>query len=217
MFSEVRNQQSLVLWDTSGPQTRQIVFELPSNKLATIYVPERLMGSTSMQMGVGPHCADPNQRIVGVVCRARYGKANLGDDYVIIVSAADLRLHASSQRVGDQRIGWEKWQPFATIVRVELTITDASCISGSRFFAVLRGVWYTEYVVLLRVYDFSPGARARRPPKRPAMQDLIVNVGRVVERNGTTSWALSEDNLLLFHVSVGYQIHGSLVKRSDAL
>jgi len=188
------------------------VFELPSKKLERAYVPQRLMSSAPTQRGIGLHRADPKQRIVGVVCQGFYQGGHLVDHYVmVIISTADLRAHASIQSVGELRVRWEKWQSSATIVKLESSITGATHISGSRFFAVVRGVPYTKYATLLRIYDFSPGARGRRHPTRSAVQDLIVNAGRVVEQTDTTSWELSEDNLLMFHVSAEYRIHEFLV------
>jgi len=214
--------KGLVLWDTSGPQARETVFELPSDKLAAIYVPERFMGSAPTRRGTGLHSADPNQRIVGVVCRAIYGGIRLGDDYIIIISTPDLRAYASTQNMGEHamcwgghRIWWGKWRTSATIMRVELSNTVATCISGSRFFAVVTG--YLGRTTLLRIHDFSPGASGQRHPDRPVVQELVVNAARVEGQSGTTSWALSEDNLLMFHVSAGYWHHVFLVKRSDAL
>jgi len=211
------NQALLVLWDTSGPQARQWVFEMAWNRLDIAYVPERFMRSASVQSGIGLHRADPNQGIVGIICQGSYGGTRLDDDYMIIVSIADLCAHASTQNAGDHRIRWEKWQSSTTIVRINLAITTVACISGSRFFAVVRGVSYTTYATLLRIYDFSPGARGGRHPDRPPVRDLIVNAGRVVKKVGTTSWAISEDNLLMFNVSGGSQTYEFLVQLSDAL
>jgi len=200
--SEDSDEPLLVFWDTSGPQPRQWVFEMPSNKLDVIYAPERLASSASLQSGIGLHRADPNQRIVGVVCKGSYGHIRLDDDYMMVISTADLCAHVSTQGAGVQRIHWEKWQSSVTIVRINFAITTVSRISGSRFFAVVRGLSYTEYATLLRIYDFSPDARGRRHPNRPSVRDLIVNAGPVVRQVGTASWDCSEDNLLMFHVSV---------------
>lgn len=200
-LSESSEVLLLVLWDTSGPRALQTVFETSSFKLGAVYAPERLMSSASMWSGMGLHRADPNRRVVGVVCQGSYGGVRLDDDYLIIISTADLCAHASSTR--DPRIGWGEWQSSATIVRVKLEITAVACISGSRFFAVVKGVSHTAYATLLRIYDFSPGARGRRHPNRPLVRDLIVNAGCVERQPGTTSWGFSEDNLLMFHVSVG--------------
>ena len=181
------------------------MFELPSDKLAAIYVPQRFMGSPPMRRGIGLHRADSNQRIVGVACRASYGSVRLSDDYIIIINTADLRAHA----IGGQRICWEEWRSSATIVRVELSITTATCVSGSSFFALLRGPAYLGRETLLRIYDFSPGATRRRDPNTSAVRELVVDTG-VVGQSNVTTWALSEDNLLMFHVSSGYRIQGFL-------
>ena len=58
---EAGNEPLLVLWDTSGPQPLQRVFEMPLNKTDTAHVPEGLMSSASMQNNIGLHRADPNQ------------------------------------------------------------------------------------------------------------------------------------------------------------
>ena len=209
-LNEGTDVQSLVLCDTSGPQARQCVFELPSNRLAAIYEPQRFVGSPPMQRGTGLHRADPNQRIVGVACHAVYGTALLNDTYTIIIDTVGLRARASTQSVGEQRLGWEEWRSSATIVRVELSITAAAYVSGSSFFALVTGPSDLGRETLLRIYDFSPGAMRRRDPNTPAVRDLIVATGRVGVQSGSASWALSEDNLLMFHVSAGYQIHGFL-------
>jgi len=152
-----------------------------------------------MQSGMGLHRADPNQRIVGVVCQGSHGDVRLDDDYMLVISIADLCAHASAQGAGEPRIRWGKWRSSVTIVRIKLAITAVTSISGSRFFAIVRGVSYTAYATLLRIYDFSPGARGRRHPNRPPVRDLIVNAGQVVKQVGTVSWDFSEDNLLMFH------------------
>lgn len=170
-----------------------------------------------MRRGIGLHRADPNQRVVAVACRATYGTVRLSDDYIIVINTADLRVHASAQSVEEQRIRWEEWRSSATIVRVELSITAVTGVSGSSFFAMIRGPSYLGSQTLLRIYDFSPGATRRRDPNAPATRDLVVDVGSVVGQYSVSSWALSEDNLLVFYVSVGYRIHGLLVYRSDAL
>ncbi|KAF9648797.1 hypothetical protein BDM02DRAFT_2056462 [Thelephora ganbajun] len=200
--SELSKDGVLVLWDTSGPQPRQSMFEMPSNKLDVVYIPERLMTSASIQSGIGLHRADPNQRIVGVVCQGSYGDVRLDDYYMITISTADLCAYASAQNAGESKIRWEKWQSSATIVRIDLKITTVTCISGSRFFAVVKGVSYTAYATLLRIYDFSPGARGRRHTERPAVKNLIVNAGRMVKQVGTASWDFSEDNLLMFNTHI---------------
>jgi hypothetical protein len=176
---------------------------MPSSKLDVVYVPERLVSSVSVQGGIGLHRADTNQRIVGVVCQGSYGDVRLDGDYMMVINTADLCAHASAQSAGEPRIHWEKWQSSTTIVRITLAITTAVCISGSRFFAVLKGVSYTTYATLLRIYDFSPGARGRRHPNRSPVQDLIVNAGRIAKQVDHTHWDFSEDNLLMFHVSAG--------------
>lgn len=200
----VSDDPLLVLWDTSEPQPRRCIFEMPWDKLDVVYVPERLVSSASAEGGVGLHHADPNQRAVGVVCKGSYGDVRLDDDYMMIISTADLCAHASTQSAGEWKIRWEKWISSTTIVRINFAITAVACISGSRFFAVVKGVSHTPYANLLRIYDFSPGARGRRHPNRPPVQTLIVNAGLVVKPVGTTSWDFSEDNLLMFNVSAGW-------------
>ena len=208
--TEVSNQPLLVLWDTSGSKTRQSVFEMPSNKLGTVYVPERFVGSVSTQRDVGIQRADPNQKIIGVVCQGFRTGCRLDDDYMVVVSTADLRVRASTQSAGELRIRWGEWQSSATIVRVKLSSASAAYISGSRFFALVRGDSDTKDATL-RVYDFSPGARGQRHPNRPAVQELVVYAACVVGQHDITSWAFSEDNLLMFLVSTGHQIHGFLM------
>lgn len=205
---------SLVLWDTSVPKPRQLMFETPSNKLDIVYVPKRLMGSASIQSGIGLHRADPTHRIVGVICRGSYGDTPLDDDYMMIVSTVDLRTHASTQSEGEHRIRWEKWKSSATIVRIGLGITTVACVSESRFFAVVKGASYTTYAILLRVYDFSPGARGGRRPNKPPVRTVIVNAARVLTTIDNAGWAFSEDNFLLFNVSTrwpDFQFSGATV------
>jgi len=191
--------KSLALWDTSAPQPRQLIFELPSNKHEIVYVPKRLMNSVSIRGGIGLHRADPNHRIIGVVCDGLYGDVHLDDDYVLIVRTADLCAHASTRSAGEHRIRWDKWKLSATIVRIGSGIPAMACVSGSRVFAMVRGVSYTAYVILFRIYDFSPGVRGRRHPNMPPVQDLIVNAGRVLKEVDNATWDFSEDNLLMFN------------------
>lgn len=191
----------LAVWDISEPQQQWYHFEMPSNKLDVAYTPKRLIDSMSVQRGVGLHRADPNQEIVGVVCQGSSEDARLDDDYMIIITIADLCAHAPAQSAGEHNIRWEEWQPSTTIVRINFAITPVACISGSRFFAIIKGLSYTAYATLLRIYDFSPGTRGRRHPKRPPVRDLVVNAGRVVKEVGLVNWAPSEDNLLMFNVS----------------
>ena len=127
-------------------------------------------------------------------CQGSHGGVPLDDDYVMMVSTADLRAHASTQSAGEHNVRWEKWKSSATVVRIDLGITTAACVSGSRFFAIVRGVSYTVYAILLRTHDFSPGARGRRYPDKPPVRDLIVNAGRVLKKIGDASWDFSEDN-----------------------
>ena len=183
----------LVLWDTSR-SARQIVFELNIDD-----VPKRFTDYASMQGGIGLHRADPNQRIIGVVCQGFRG-----EEYLVVISVADLRACSLTQSA---KIPWGEWRRFATIVRSP-GLMD-TCISGSRFFAFGP--------TLLRIHDFSPGARGRRHPNRPAVQDFIMNVGHVADQSNPVGGALSEDNSLMFYVSAGYRIYGLLVQRSDAL
>lgn len=192
---------SLVLWDTSVPQPRQLVFEMPSDKL--VYIPKLFTSSASIQGGIGLHRADPNHRIVGVVCQASFAGVQLDDEYMMIINTADLCAHGLAQRTGERRIRWEKWKSSATIVRINPKITTVSRISGSRFFAIVNGVSYTTYAIILRMYDFSPGARGRRHPKKPPVRTLTVNAGRVLKRIDDATWDFSEDNLLVFNVSIG--------------
>lgn len=198
---DTRTGGMLAVWDTSEPQQQWYHFEMPSNQLDVVYVPERLADSMSVQRGVGLHRADPNQEIVGVVCQGSYGDVRLDDGYMIVITIADLCTYASAQGAGEHKIRWEAWQPFTTIVRINFAITPVACISGSRFFAIVKGLSYAGYATLLRIYDFSPGARGRRHPKRSPVRDLVVNAGRVVKEAGLVTWALSEDNLLMFNVS----------------
>jgi hypothetical protein len=204
---------SLVLWDTSVPQPRQLMFEMPSNKLDIVCVPARLMGSASTQGGIGLHRADPNHIIIGVFCQGWYGGAPLNDDYMMFVSIADLRAHASIQSAEEHWIRWEKWKSSATIVRIDLGISIVASVSGSRFFAIVKGVSYTTYA-LLRIYDFSPGARGRRHPNKPPVRTIIVNAGHALKKIDNASWAFSEDNLLMFNVSTtwpDFQVSGTMV------
>ena len=196
-------QKSLVLSDTSVPQTRQLVLEMPVNKLDVVYTPQRLMGSRSAQGGIGLHRADKNHRIIGMFCQGSYGDVPLDGYYMMIVSTGDLCAHALTQSEGELKISWERWKSSATIVKIDLGITTVACTLGSRFFAVVKGVSYTAYAILLRVYDFSPGARGRRHPNRPPVRNLIVNAGHVLKKIDNAAWDFSEDNLLMFNVSSG--------------
>lgn len=201
--SDHSENASLVLLDTSVPQLQQLVFEMPSNKLDVVYVPKRLVGSGSIQDGIELYRADPNYRVVGFFCEGSYGDVPLDDHYMMIVSTANLLAHVPAQCAGEHRIRWEEWKSSVTIVRINLRITTVACIWGSQFFAIVKGVSYTAYATLLRIYDFSPGARGRRHPNRPPVRDLIVNAGRVLKKIDNATWCFSEDNLLMFNVSIG--------------
>ena len=74
---------------------------------------------------------------------------------------------------------------------------------GSRFFVIAR-LPYALYATLLRIYDFSPGARGRRYPNRYSMPNLVIHVGHLVGRAAAKDWDFSEDNLLIFRVSAGF-------------
>ena len=123
---------SLVFWDTSVPQPRQLVFEMSSNELDVSYVPNRLMSSASTQGCMRLYRADPNNRIVRVFFEGSYGDVH--DNYMLIVSTANLCGHASAQSAGELKIRWEKWKSSTTIVRIDLGITTVARISGPPVF-----------------------------------------------------------------------------------
>lgn len=66
---------------------------------------------------------------------------------------------------------------------------------------MIRGFSWT-FVELLRIYDLSPGTRGERYPNRPPVRDIVLNLGRGATDEGKKVWGFSEDNLLLFHVSL---------------
>ena len=191
----------LVLWDTSGSQTQWCLFETPSDKVDVVYRLQHLMSSASAWSGIGLHRADPNQGIVGVVYQASHRNVRPSGTSVVIISTADLCAYASTRSADEQEIRWEKWRSSAEVMKIDPAFKTTACISGSRFFAVIEGIFYTPHAKLLRVYDFSPGARGRRHPNRPPVRGHILNAERVAKHIGTISWNVSEDNLLMFNVS----------------
>jgi hypothetical protein len=151
--------------------------------------------------GMGLHRSDPARRVVGIPCRGVCSKVRRDDDYMIVINAADMCAYTSGKARTTTRIPWWKWERSTTVIKIALSVTKAIAISGCRFFAMTRGFSWT-FVELLRIYDLSPGTRGGRYPNRPPVRDIMLNLGRGATDEGKKVWGFSEDNLLLFHVSL---------------
>ena len=160
------------------------------------YKPKSLMDCNWAPTGVGLHRSDPARRIVGILSIHR------GDDYMIVVNAADVRAHTHENTGATTRIPWRRWERSRTIIKIALSVTKATTISGCRLFAMTKGVSGWASIELLRIYDFSPGTRSGQYPNRPPVRDITLNLGRGTADKGDKTWRFSEDNLLLFHVSL---------------
>ena len=159
------------------------------------YKPKSLMDYSWAPAGVGLHRSDPDRRVVGILC------VHQGDDYMIVVNAADMCAHAYKSTGATTKIPWRSWERSTTMIKIALSVTKATAIFGCRLFAMMKGVSGWTSVELLRIYDFSPGTRSGRYPNRPPVRDITLNLGHGTADRGDKIWCFSEDNLLLFHVS----------------
>ena len=205
---EQSTMRSLVVWDTTTTKERQLVFEMPTEKTGTYYEPKSLVNHSWASTGVGLHRSDSTRRAIGILCRGTRDKVHRNDDHMIIINAADVHVQASRKSSGTTRIPWQTWERSTTVIKVAFSMTKATAIVGCRLFAMMNGVSGWNCIELLRIYDFSSGTRGGGYPNRPPARDILLNLGRGVVDEGKKIWCFSEDNLLLFHVS----LHPTLVR-----
>lgn len=198
---EESTERSLVVWDTTTLEGRQLIFEMPVGKADMLYKPKSLMDYSWAPTGVGLHRSDPTRRAVGILCRGVRGKSSKDDDYIVVINAADMCTHAYRNTRTTTKIPWRRWERSTTVIKVALSVTKATAISGCQLFAMTKGFSGWNFIELLRIYDFSPGTRSGRFPNRPPVRDVTLNLGRGTADGGRKIWCFSEDNLLLFHVS----------------
>lgn len=191
------------MWDTTTVKERELVFGMPT--CGVLYKPKRLVDNGWTQANDGLHRSDPTRRAIGILCGGDRGKAHKSEDYVIVISAADMCAHASGKGAFAKKIPWKTWERSATVIQTSRSVMHTISISGSRLFAMTKGFSGWNFIELLRIYDFSVGARGRRYPNRPSVRDVLLNLGRGVVDEGDKVWCFSEDNLLLFHVSLPFR------------
>ena len=149
----------------------------------------------------GLHRTDPTKRAIGILCRRTRGKVHESDDYMIVINAAAVCAH-TFRKSRTTRVPWQIWERSTTTIQIALSATKTTALCGSRFFAMTRGLSGWNFLELLRVYDLSTGTRSGRNPARSPVGDILLNLGRGVVDRGEKIWCFSEDNLLLFHVSL---------------
>jgi len=181
---------------------RQLIFEMPTGKNGTYYRPKSLVDHSWASTGMGLHRSDPTRRVVGILCRGTQDKVHRNDDYMIVINAADVCVQASRKRSGTTKIPWRTWERSITVIQVAFSVTKATAVAGCRLFAMTNGFSGWNFIELLRIYDFSTGTRSGRHPNRPPVRDILLNLGRGTVDEGKKIWYFSEDNLVLFHVSL---------------
>lgn len=199
-------EHSLVMWDTTTANERQLTFGMPTGGI--LYKPKGLVDYSWAPAGIGLHRSDPARRAVGVLCRVNRGKAHKDDGYMIVINAGALRAHGSKKCSSTTKIPWKAWEHSTTVIQTSRSATKAISISGGWLFAMMKGFSGWNFIELLRVYDFSAGTQGGRYPNRPPARDVLLNLGRGTVDEGKKDWCFAEDNLLLFHVS----LHPSLVR-----
>jgi len=187
------------------------VFEMPTGEADLLYEPKKLISHSRAPTGEGLHRSDPARRAVGILCHGTQEKVHQYD-CIVVINAADLCAHASSKSSATT-ILWRTWERSTTVIRIVRSVTGTTAISGCRLFAMTKGLSGLKFIELLRIYDFSTGTRSGRYPNRPPVRDVLLNLGHGVVDKGDKIWCFSEDNLLLFHVS----LHLSLVLRRTGL
>ena len=188
----------LALWDTTTTKEQQLIFEMPTRNADMVYEPKGLMDYSWAQTGIGLHRSDPARRAVGILCR----KVHQDADYMIVINAAGLRAHTSRNARVMEKVPWQEWEHSTTVIKIAPSMTKTTTISGCRLFAMTKGFSGLNSLELLRIYDFSPGTRSGRYPNRPPVRDILLNLGHGTADRGDKRWCFSEDNLLLFHVSL---------------
>jgi len=167
-----------------------------------LYKPKSLVDHSWASSGAGLHRSDLTRRVIGILCRGTRGKIHEDDDYMIVINAADIRTHASRKSRTTTTIPWQTWERSATVIQITHSVTETIAICGCWFFAMTKGLSGWSFVELLRIYDFSAGTRSGRNLDRPLVRDVVLNLGRGTVDEGKKMWCFSEDNLLLFHVSL---------------
>lgn len=197
---EQSRERSLVLWDTTTAKERQLTFEIPSGGIN--HQPKYLVEHSWVPVDVGSHRSDPARRAVGIQCLGHRVKAGKDDDYMIVVNVGDVCAYASRKGNFSTKIPWKTWGRSTRVIKTSRSATKTTFISGCLLFAMMKGLSGWNFIELLRVYDFSPGTRGGRYPDRPAVRDVLLNLGRGTVGNGDNLWCFTDDNLLLFHVSL---------------
>ena len=199
---EESTERLLVVWDTTTTEERQLIFEMPTRNADMVYEPKSLMDHSWAPTAVGLHRSDPARRAVGVICRGTRDKVHQGGDYMVVINAADVRTHTSRNARVTEKVPWCEWEHSATVIKIAPSMTKTTTISGCRLFAMTKGFSGLNSLELLRIYDFSPGTRSGRYQNRPPVRDIMLNLGHGTADEGEKRWCFSEDNLLLFHVSI---------------
>jgi hypothetical protein len=198
---EQSTRRALVVWDTTTAEERKLIFEMPTKKADMLYKPKSLVGHSWASSRVGLHRSDSTRRVVGILCRGTRGKVHENDDYMITINAADIWTYAP-RKSSTTRIPWQTWERSTTVIQIALSVTETTAICGCRLFAMTKGFSGWNFIELLRIYDFSAGTRSGRNPNRPPVRDVLLNLGRGAVDEGKKIWYFSEDNLILFHVSL---------------
>ena len=199
---EGSTERLLVVWDTSTTKERQLILEMPAGDAEMVYEPKGLMDYSWAPTGAGLHRSDPGRRAVGIRCHGTRDKVQQGDDYMIVIDAAAVRARASRNTSVTTGVPWHEWEHSTTVIKIAPSMTKTTTISGCRLFAMTKGFSGLNSFELLRIYDFSPGTRSGRYPNRPPVRDILLNLGHGTADRGDKRWCFSEDNLLLFHVSL---------------
>jgi len=199
---EQSTTRSLVVWDTTTARGRRLVFEMPTRKADLLYTPKSLVGHSRVSGGAGLHRSDPTRRVVGILCRRTRGQVDDDDDYMVAINAADIRTYTPGKWRTTRKIPWEMWERCTTVIQVVPSVTETTVICGCKLFAMTKGLSGWDFIELLRIYDLSAGTRGGQNQNRPPVRDVVLNLGRGTVDGGKKMWCFSEDNLLLFHVSL---------------
>ena len=199
---EQSTRRSLVVWDTTTAKERQLILGMPTRKADVVYKPKSLVDHSWASTSKGLHRSDPTKRAIGILCRRTRGKVHESDDYMIVINAADVCAHTFGKSRTTTRVPWQTWARSTTTIQIALSATKTTALCGCLFFAMTKGLSGWNFLELLRVYDFSTGTRSGRNPCRSPVRDILLNLGRGVVDRGEKIWCFSEDNLLLFHVSL---------------
>ena len=187
-----------MMWDTTTTKERQLIFGMPAGKADIPFKLKSLVDHSWAAAAVGLHRPDTARRAVGILCYTNLSKSGKNDDhYLVVINAADMCAHASEKT----KIPWKMWKRSTTVIQIASSAMKTISMSGCWLFAVVKGLSGWNFLELLRIYDFSAGARSGRYPNRPLVRDVLLNLGRGTVDQGNKVWCFSDDNLLLFHVS----------------